>query len=282
MINTNYTGMTTGSYTRIEQSNSAKETGDTAFLSAMEKAGAKETAEKKSGHIEESMQKYPQYAEDWKRLISKGHQIAETYPPSKSRDEMTMEEYKSYIGSVIDKIPVDISQSSTETSIVISDEAWETMKDDPDFEAYVIGGLEYNFTYRNPWMVPPSVKRYEVMQIGVPMENYRASSWGDLSYGTTADSDAHFRELSKGESFRKKPDPQVIKRIEAKRLEEKRQKTEREKELIEKQRRMKESYEKVFRKRSEATDFLENYEYETPDAALQAYESLLGIGMGMF
>jgi len=280
MINTSYATINTGVYSNTKQSSSVQETTGT-FMDAMTKAGAEKTSEKKSGHIEESMQKYPQYASHWKSVISKGHQILKADPPIKARDEMTMEEYKSYIGSLIDKIPVDISQSSTETSIVISDEAWETMKDDPDFEAYVIGGLEYNFTFQNPWMTPPRVKRYEVLQFGVPMENGSGSSWGDLSYGTTADSDAHFRKLSKGESFRKKPDPQVIRRIEAKRLEEKRQKTEREKELVEKQRRMKESYEKVFRKRSEATDFLENYEYETPNAALQAYESLFGMGMGM-
>ena len=278
MINTSYTTINTGIFSSRKQSGSVQETTGT-FMDAMAKAGAEKTTEKKSGHIEESMQKYPQYAEDWKRLIANGHKITEADPPAKSRDEMTMEEYKSYIGSLIDKTPVDISQSSTETSIVISDEAWETMKDDPDFEAYVIGGLEYNFTFRNPWMVPPRVKRYEVMQIGVPMENYRASSWGDLSYGTTADSDAHFRKLSKGESFRKKPDPQVIKRIEAKRLEEKRQKTEREKKLVEKQRRAREDYKNLIRKRADTAD-LEDF-YDTPNSALQAYESLFGIGMGM-
>jgi hypothetical protein len=278
MINTSYTMINTGIYSGVKQSESVQETTGT-FMDAMAKAGEEKTTEKKSGHIEESMQKYPEYASHWKSVIAKGHQITEADPPVKPREEMTMEEYKSYIGGLIDKIPVDISQSSTEFSFVISDEAWETMKDDPDFEAYVVGGLEHNLTYRNPWMVPPRVKRYCVLQIGVPMENGSGSSWGDLSYGTTADSDAHFRKLSKGESFRKKPDPQVIKQIEAKRLEEKRQKTEREKKLVEKQRRAREDYKNLIRKRADEAG-LEEF-YDTPNSVLQAYESLFGIGVGM-
>ena len=140
MINTSYTTINTGIHSSTKQSGSMQETTGT-FMDAMTKAGVEKTTEKKSGHIEESMQKYPEYASHWKSVISKGHQITEADPPVKSREEMTMEEYKSYIGGLIDKIPVDISQSSTEFSFVISDEAWETMKDDPDFEAYVVGGL---------------------------------------------------------------------------------------------------------------------------------------------
>lgn len=278
MINTSYTMINTGIYSGVKQSESVQETTGT-FMDAMTKAGAEKTSEKKSGHIKESMQKYPEYASHWKSVIANGHKITEADPPAKPRDEMTMEEYKSYIGSLIDKIPVDISQSSTETSIVISDEAWETMKDDPDFEAYVIGGLEYNFTFQNPWMTPPRVKRYEVLQIGVPMENGSGSSWGDLSYGTTADSDAHFRKLSKGESFRKKPDPQVIRRIEAERLKEKRQKAERKKKLEEKLRCAREEYKCLIRRRMDLAELLNPY--EQLNAPLQSYDALFSSGIGM-
>ena len=259
------------------------EKGKDSFADAVSKAGAdssSSTETKRSGKIAESMQKYPQYAKDWKREIENGHKLTETYPPSKSRDDMTMDEYKSYISSVIDKIPEDPSRATTETSIHISDEAWETMKDDPDFEAYVLGGIEDVFTFHNPWMSPPTVKRWEVMEIGVPMENYHGSSWGDMSLGKNNDAEDFFKTSCKGESYHKKPDPQAIKKVEERQREQKRLDKQHEKKLLnekyERQRRERIEFNKTFFNKTSLSSMAQQMSFGT-SGAVMAYEMMAGI-----
>lgn len=283
MINTNYSERYMSTYTSRINSNDVAKTSDNDFANAVGKAEGDANAQKiqkKSGKIAESMQKYPEYANDWKREIENGHKLTAIYPSSKSRDEMTMDEYKSYINSVIDKIPEDPSRATTESSIHITDEAWETMKDDPDFEAYVLGGIEDVFTFHNPWMSPPTVKRWEVMQIGVPMENYSGSSWGDMSLGVNDDAENLFKTRSKGESYHKKPDPVAIKSIEERQREQKRMKEKRRKEMLddkyEKQKRERIDFDRAFYLRS--TQGINNSEpIPVMSGPLRAYEMIVGL-----
>lgn len=284
MISTNYAEKYMSTYTSKTETTNVTKSVKSSFADAVDKAetGAEaQKVQKRSGRIAESMQKYPQYAKDWKREIENGHKLTAIYPPSKSRDDMTMDEYKSYISSVIDKIPEDYSRSTTESSIHITDEAWETMKDDPDFEAYVLGGIEDVFTFHNPWMSPPRVKRWEVMTLGVPMENYSGSSWGDMSMGANNNAENLFKTKSKGESYHKNPDQAAIKRVEERQREQKRLKEKRNKEWLdekyEKQMRERVEFNRAFYMRESLPGNNEAQPAPSISGALMAYEMMSGM-----
>ena len=56
-----------------------------------------------------------------------------------SRSDMTMEEYKAFFQKLMDKIPFDSSQQNDTEIWSITEEGWEQMKNDPDYEAWVLG-----------------------------------------------------------------------------------------------------------------------------------------------
>lgn len=56
-----------------------------------------------------------------------------------SRDAMTMDEYKDFFMGLMDKIPYDISQKDTHMTWSMTEAGWEQMKNDPDYEAWVLG-----------------------------------------------------------------------------------------------------------------------------------------------
>ncbi|MBQ8665589.1 MAG: hypothetical protein IJ526_01840 [Lachnospiraceae bacterium] len=284
MIDTNYSGRYVNTGILSAGKNTSSTRTEVAFAGVVdraEQAAISKTSQKKSGKIAESMQKYPQYAKDWKREIENGHKLTAINPPAKSRYDMTMDEYKSYISSVIDKIPEDPSRATTESSIHISDEAWETMKDDPDFEAYVLGGIEDIYTFHNPWMSPPNVKRWEVLEFGVPMENFKGSSWGDMSMGANSDAEDLFKTRSKGESYHKKPDPAAIKRVEERQREQKRLKEKRDKEWLndkyEKQRLERIEFNRTFYLRESMPQDSFKTQPTGMSGAFMAYEMMAGI-----
>lgn len=56
-----------------------------------------------------------------------------------ARDAMTMDEYKDFFMGLMDKIPYDISQKDTHMTWSMTEAGWEQMKNDPDYEAWVLG-----------------------------------------------------------------------------------------------------------------------------------------------
>lgn len=71
-----------------------------------------------------------------------------------SREDMTMDEYKHFIADLMDSIPFDMSQRGNVEIWSISEDGWEQMKNDPDYEAWVLGYTVQNRSVRNPfaWM----------------------------------------------------------------------------------------------------------------------------------
>ncbi len=68
-----------------------------------------------------------------------------------SREDMTMEEYKSFINGLLNSIPFDATRVYDKEIISISDAGWEQMKNDPDYEAWVLGYTAENRSVRNPF-----------------------------------------------------------------------------------------------------------------------------------
>lgn len=62
----------------------------------------------------------------------------------KSTQDMTMEEYKAYIDDKISKIPFHISHRKIKEYLTISDEGYRAMKEDPEYEKWVLNHIREN------------------------------------------------------------------------------------------------------------------------------------------
>ena len=68
----------------------------------------------------------------------------------KSKDEMTLDEYKQWVMNEISQFPVSGWARSTFSSgaIVIKEEAFERMKDDPEYENYVLNRVRSAYSVK--------------------------------------------------------------------------------------------------------------------------------------
>ena len=68
-----------------------------------------------------------------------------------SREDMTMEEYKAFFTALMDSIPFDASHRGDVEFWSISEKGWEQMKNDPEYEAWVLGYTAENRSVYNPF-----------------------------------------------------------------------------------------------------------------------------------
>ncbi len=105
----------------------------------------------KTGGVQEFIRKNPKEAYNVRRMLAQGKTVKKNYPPEKSNQDMTMDEYKEYIMDTINKLPRDISQLHDDVTVNISEEGWETMKADPEYEAWVLGYFKEDFAVKIPY-----------------------------------------------------------------------------------------------------------------------------------
>lgn len=67
-----------------------------------------------------------------------------------SKEDMTMEEYKQYISDQISKFRIDPSRSGDQYSINISDAGFEAMKNDPEYENWVLDYIKRDMAVAAP------------------------------------------------------------------------------------------------------------------------------------
>lgn len=93
-----------------------------------------------------------------------------------SPQEMTMGEYKQYIAQKIRQIPVHPSRRNEYVSVTISEEGYMAMKNDPEYEAWVLNDL------RSAWFQPgfyfgSSDKVYTNIHYGATKEECHSDTW---------------------------------------------------------------------------------------------------------
>lgn len=93
-----------------------------------------------------------------------------------STKDMTMEEYKEYISDRLSRIPMHPSQMQNSVAIHISDAGFEAMKNDPEYEEWVIEWLGKDFAFHDPWSGICG-GHYVVHYIGATKEEYRGEGW---------------------------------------------------------------------------------------------------------
>ncbi len=93
-----------------------------------------------------------------------------------STEDMTMEEYKKYINDKISQMTMNPSRMQDTISIHISEVGFEAMKNDPEYEKWVLDYLQKDFNCYNPWAAA-SGGCYCVKYIGATKEEYHGESW---------------------------------------------------------------------------------------------------------
>lgn len=98
-----------------------------------------------------------------------------------STENMTMDEYKSFITMLLNSIPFDSTRIYDEEIISISEKGWEQMKNDSDYEAWVLGYTVENRSVRNPFfgMIGASGNFY-VERFGASIEEHNGQSLGPI------------------------------------------------------------------------------------------------------
>lgn len=91
-------------------------------------------------------------------------------------EAMTMDEYKEYIKERILALPMHSSHMQDTISIIISDEGFEAMKKDAEYEEWVLNDLRMAWTWENPWAGFMG-GAYSIIHYGATKEEYHADMW---------------------------------------------------------------------------------------------------------
>lgn len=93
-----------------------------------------------------------------------------------AKGEESLESYKQQVMEKISQLPMSASSRMENISVQISDEGFEAMKNDPEYEAWVLDTLKKNFVFQNPW-TPVCGGGYVIHRFGATKEDYRGESW---------------------------------------------------------------------------------------------------------
>lgn len=93
-----------------------------------------------------------------------------------STKDMTMEEYKQYIHDKISQIPMHPTRMSESISINISEAGFEVMKNDPEYEAWVLNDLRTGWAQPDRW-AGVCGGAYSTIYYGATKEECHAEMW---------------------------------------------------------------------------------------------------------
>lgn len=107
------------------------------------------------------------------RLLASENRAASAVPETADR---SMAAYQQRIREKISQMPLSATRQMESISVQISDAAFERMKNDPSYEAWVLKDLREAFSQTNPW-VPMCGGGYTVFYAGETKEQCRAEGW---------------------------------------------------------------------------------------------------------
>lgn len=139
-------------------------------------AGAEKSASKKDVErvTEEYKKKHPDRAAHVDSQIRAGKKVLEKNGVENvSREDMTMEEYKKFFTNLMNSIPYDWSQKNDVNVWSITEKGWEQMKNDPDYEAWVLGYTTEDRSVNIPFASMPGYSpSYHTEKFGTSIEEH--------------------------------------------------------------------------------------------------------------
>ena len=176
IINTNYTA---GIYSNsVNKQAKSSQTETTSF--------ANKVAEKRESAVDQYKRNHPEDVSHVDAQVRAGKSvITKNGVDNVSREDMTMEEYKIFINGLLSSIPFDSTRMYDKEIISISDAGWEQMKNDPDYEAWVLGYTAENRSVRNPFFGYPGASgSVYVEKFGASIEEHIGQSVGASGPGS--------------------------------------------------------------------------------------------------
>ncbi len=111
------------------------------------------------------------------RVAEKSQNVSETgRTEAVSAKDMTMDEYKQYIHEKISQIPMHPSRMQESISIHISEAGFEAMKNDPEYEAWVLNDLRTGWAQPDRWSGICG-GAYSTIYYGATKEECHAQMW---------------------------------------------------------------------------------------------------------
>lgn len=102
--------------------------------------------------VKEFKQRHPDEAAHVDKQVQAGKRhLKNCGAENVSRSDMTMDEYKAFFKKLMDRVPYDSSQMNNTEIWSITEEGWEQMKNDPDYEAWVLGYTVENRSVHFPF-----------------------------------------------------------------------------------------------------------------------------------
>ena len=179
IINTNYTA---GIYSNsVNKQAKSSQTETTSF--------ANKVAEKRESAVDQYKRNHPEDASHVDAQVWAGKSvITKNGAGNVSREDMTMEEYKDFINGLMNSIPFDATRIYDREIVSISDAGWEQMKNDPDYEAWVLGYTAENRSVRNPFFGWPGASgSVYVEKFGASIEEHLGQDIGKSGPGSSFD-----------------------------------------------------------------------------------------------
>lgn len=141
-----YQSRQTGAISAWKSLEAASAASQSSFSGTVEKS----KAAARTGQVTESAvaaykKKHPEDAARVDGMVKAGKKVLEKNGVTDvSREDMTMEEYKAFFTALMDSIPFNASHQGDVEIWSISEKGWEQMKNDPEYEAWVLGYTSEN------------------------------------------------------------------------------------------------------------------------------------------
>ncbi len=180
MSNTINTDYTAGIYSNsVNKQVKSSQTGTMSFFDKI--------AQKSVSAVDQYKRKHPEDVSHVDAQVQAGKSVLKKNGADNvSREDMTMEEYRSFINGLLNSIPFDATRVYDREITSISDAGWEQMKNDPDYEAWVLGYTAENRSVRNPFFGWPGASgNVYVEKFGASIEEHIGQSVGTSGPGSS-------------------------------------------------------------------------------------------------
>lgn len=188
-----------------------------------------QSVKKKESAVDEYKRKHPNDIYNVDRQVSAGKAVlSKNGADSVSRDDMTMEEYKSFIIDLMNSIPFHPTQQKDTEIWNISEKGWEQMKNDPDYEAWVLGYTKLNRSVNIPFGLSGG-GRLCTESFGASIEEHIGQSVPQGGFGSNASKKSDNEESwweKRHKLYEKMMKEQIeksMKNVQAKRISEQKQ-----------------------------------------------------------
>lgn len=103
--------------------------------------------------------------------------LAQETDDAVSTADMTMDEYKNYVGAKMQQLTKHSSRSDSTSMVTISKEGWERMKSDPSYEEWVLDTLQSKLSAPDAWADLGS-SSYSTYRFGATKDEFQEENWG--------------------------------------------------------------------------------------------------------